>query len=271
MAEETGLAELKKTATLVQTYGKRLVGDKRAQQFAAHISLMAQENPKIKDAKPESVLAAMMACVHSDMMPNTPSQDAFIIPYGDRVQFQIGYKGLVKLAYRSAQVVNINAELVFPEDHFKVKLGTDRTLEHEPSEKPIDRTLLAKATHVYATAEMKNGSTVFEVMSMTEIDKVKEFVKAKTGDVPWNKWPEAMAKKTVVKRMLKLLPSDNEDNRLQYAAAYDSWSEAGRLSVKDGELVRNDPKPVDKKKEITKVLDARKKVTDTEAKPVEVK
>jgi len=38
---------------------------------------------------------------------------AYIVPYGNQPQFQIGYKGLIQLAMRSGQVQNINAGPVY--------------------------------------------------------------------------------------------------------------------------------------------------------------
>lgn len=221
---------------LVLKYARRLVGDARAQQFYAQVFLMAREQPKLATATPASLLAACMACVHLDLMPNTPEQYAAIIPYNNRklgivqAQFQIMYKGLVELAYRTGQVDAVHAELVFDGDEFEWALGLDRKLVHIPSP-DIDRTDYGKVKAAYTTVELANGTKVFDVMTRNELDKVRKSAKAKATDAPWAVWPEAMAKKTVVKRIHKLLPKSAKDKRLELATLYDSLAEAGKLAV----------------------------------------
>lgn len=233
------LTTLQDGASLVEKYATRLLNSERAQQFSTQISVMAQRQPKFKDVDPLSVVTAMMACVSLDLMPNTPEQLAYLIPYGRDVQFQLGYKGLVALMYRSGQVSSVNAELVFEGDIFNVSLGSDRKLVHKPNF-DVDRTDYKLVTHAYATVKLTNGEVIFDVMTRKELDKVKDSAKAKSTDAPWSTWPEAMAKKTVVKRITKLLPTSNTDDRLQYAAQVDSWAQAGRLKFQDGELIEGD-------------------------------
>lgn len=259
MAEEIKeIATLQDGAKLVEKYATRLISSERAQQFSTQISVMVQRQPLFKDADPLSIVTAMMACVGMDLMPNTPEQQAYLIPYKVsrptdekdeqgktiwkkvvEVQFQLGYKGLVTLMYRSGQVTSVNAELVFEGDIFNVTLGSDRKLVHKPSF-DVDRTNYSKVTHAYATVKLTNGETIFDVMTRKELDKIQESAKAKSTDSPWTTWPEAMAKKTVVKRITKLLPTSNVDDRLQYAAQVDSWAQAGRLKFKDGEIIEGD-------------------------------
>lgn len=239
----TELAPIQKSATMVAQYARHLVSTDRAKQFVTTLSLMTKDQPKLAIATPQSLLAAMMACVHLDILPNTPEHLAYIIPYSDKsghinAQFQIGYRGMIELAYRSGEIKSISAELVFPEDKFKVELGTKRRLVHIP-DYSIDRTKYEKVTHVYATAEMMNGNVLFEVLSLADLKKVQKTTKAKSTDSPWNTWGEQMAKKTAIKRLLKYLPASRIDKSLLMGAQYDSLAEAGKLAIKNGEIVEN--------------------------------
>lgn len=253
-------------SNLVKDKAVQLWGDERGQQFASALVTASDKNPKIKSCTPESILSAMMACISVNLIPETPAQFAYLIPYGNRIQFQIGYKGLIELAYRSGQVLSINAELVFgdsyeqlengetkliPGDQFEHKLGTERGIHHIPN-MYRDRTDYKNVTHVYATAKLKNGTTVFEVMNISEIDRIRETVKAKSTDSPWTTWWDQMAKKTVIKRLCKYLPSSTEDNRLQQAIMYDSWAEAGKLVYENDELVEREQQ-IDVKQEPKKL------------------
>lgn len=63
-------------------------------------------------------------------------------------------------------------------------------------------------TWVYAVYHLTSGGYGFEVMSVEDINKHKQkFSKAASrGFSPWNDNWEAMAKKTVIKRVLKYAP-----------------------------------------------------------------
>lgn len=238
---KVALSTLQDAATLVHKYAARIVGKERAQEFATHVSIMAQQNDKIRHCSPHSVVVGMMACVRLDLMPNTPEQYAHLIPYGNDLQFQLGYKGLVELAYRSGVVQKIDAELVFPEDIWEIEQGTERRLIHKLTAESLerDRTKADEAIFAYATAVLQNGERTFYVLSKSEIKKVKEkSVKAIKDGTPWKEWEEEQIKKTAVKRFTKLLPKSDQDKRLAYAVQMDSLAEAGKLRLDgDGNII----------------------------------
>ena len=257
--KKVALTPMQKNAQMIAAYAKRLVGDERAQMFVATLSLMMQKDPKLAMCTPNSVLAAMMSCVHLDLMPNTPEGYAYIIPYKNHktgqmeAQFQVGYKGLVQLAWRSNGIDGISAEMVFPEDQFEVDFAT-RRISHKP-DLSIDRTDWSKAVAVYGVAVLKTGALVFDVMSRSEVDKVKKTVKAKSTGTPWQDWEEAMVKKTPIKRLTKMLPSSTND-KLALATQYDSWAQAGKLAFKNGQLVEDKVEIVEKTAEEQAALKA---------------
>jgi recombination protein RecT len=79
----------------------------------------------------------------------------------------------------------------------------------------------------YAVAKLKDGGAQFTVMSKEETDEVKNKTKAQWG--PWATSYEAMAQKTVVRRLFKWLPSSVE---MQKAAILDEHSEIGIQDIK---------------------------------------
>lgn len=50
-------------------------------------------NAGLQKCEPVSFIAAMMQSAQLGLEPNTPLGQAYLIPYGNKVQFQIGYKG----------------------------------------------------------------------------------------------------------------------------------------------------------------------------------
>lgn len=227
----------------VVRFATKLVGSERASEFATRVALIARENTKIAQiiaTNPDNFLTVYMASVTLGLMPNTPEQYAYIIPYGDKLQFQTGYRGLLQLARRSGEIKNLSAELVFLGDDFDVQFGTERKITHKP-DLTVNRTDYSKVTHAYAAAQLTNGETQFVVMTRDEINKVQGVAKASSTDSPWKQWPERMALKTVLKRLTQLLPMSTDD-ALRKAVAYDNLSEAGKLRLdhESGEVIEGE-------------------------------
>ncbi len=262
-------------AQMIAQYATKLLNDQRAQEFAATVSILCKTEPKFVRAleeAPDSFLSAMMACVRLDLMPNTPEQHCFLLPYdveryGKKrmeVSFQMGYKGLKELAYRTGEIKSINGELVFEGDTFDVDFGTDRKLTHKPSF-DVDRTDFSKVTHVYITVVLVNGEKPFFVMTKAEIEKIREAAKKKNGgkDSPaWRDWWDQQALKTAMKRATKQLPTSSKDNRLALAVEFDSRAEADKLLVDESGNLK------DKRMALPELSDEDKAKNKAEAKDI---
>ena len=164
-------------------------------------------NPRLASCTPASFLGAMMSAAQLGLEPNTPLGQAYLIPYKNRgvdeVQFQIGYKGLIDLAYRSGEVELVQAHIVYENDTFECEYGLEPKLVHKPADK--DR---GEAVKVYAMFKTKSGGYGFDVMSMDDVRRhAEKYSQAyKSGFSPWKSNFEEMAKKTVLKRVLKYAP-----------------------------------------------------------------
>lgn len=164
-------------------------------------------NPKLATCTPASFLGAMMSAAQLGLEPNTPLGQAYLIPYKNRgvdeVQFQIGYKGLIDLAYRSGEVELVQAHIVYENDEFELEYGLEPKLVHKPADK--DR---GEPIKVYAMFKTKSGGYGFDVMSMDDVRRhAEKYSQAyKSGFSPWKTNFEEMAKKTVLKRVLKYAP-----------------------------------------------------------------
>lgn len=160
-----------------------------------------KKNPKLKECDPMSFLAAIMTSAQLGLEPG-PLGHCYLIPYKDQIELQISYKGLIALALRSGDVLSISGRVVYENDIFEVKLGTDETILHTPS---YDNPGAMKL--VYAVATLKNGGKQFEVMTKAQIEEIKKLSKGLTrSDSPWINHYNAMAIKTVIKRLIKYLP-----------------------------------------------------------------
>ena len=164
-------------------------------------------NPKLGTCTPASFLGAMMTSAQLGLEVNTPLGQAYVLPYNNKgvmeAQFQLGYKGLIDLAYRSGEVEVIQAHVVYENDDFTCEYGLEPKLTHVPADSNRGEPI-----KVYAVFKTKSGGFGFEVMSMEDVRKhAAKYSKAYgTAFSPWKTNFEEMAKKTVLKRVLKYAP-----------------------------------------------------------------
>lgn len=177
------------------------------ERFTRMALTAVRSTPGLKSCEPMSFLAAMMSAAQLGLEPNTPLGQAYLLPFKKNgkpeVQFQIGYKGLIDLAYRSGEVEVVQAQCVYENDKFECEYGIEPKLKHVPADG--DRGKLIK---VYAMFRTKSGGYGFEVMSIKDIeDHAKKYSKAFGSSFsPWKTSFEEMAKKTVLKKVLKYAP-----------------------------------------------------------------
>ena len=170
-------------------------------------------NPTLQQCSPKSFLGAMMTAAQLGMEPNTPLGQAYLIPYKnhgkEECQFQLGYKGLIDLAYRSGQIKTIQAQIVHKNDEFEVEYGTNNSLVFKPK---MDGDP-GEAVSVWGMFQTKDGGYGYEVMS---IDAVRNFARKYSkafSNGPWQTNFEEMAKKTVLKKALKYAPLSSDFKR----------------------------------------------------------
>lgn len=178
-----------------------------------------RRTPKLLACNQQSLLGAIMQAAQLGLEPDGVLGHAYLVPFKEEVQLIVGYKGLVDLARRSGQLSTIFARVVYSEDQFEYAYGLTERLEHIPSGKSEQGELKA----VYAVARLKDGGTQFEVMTRGEIEKIRERSRAK-DDGPWVTDYAEMAKKTVLRRLCKMLPASVELSR---AVALDERAELG--------------------------------------------
>lgn len=176
----------------------------------ARIAMTAvTKNPKLGLCNPGSFFGSLLTAAQLGLEVNTPLGQAYLIPYngkrGMECQFQLGYQGILDLAYRTGQFRRIKAVVVHAGDDFTYSYGLNAVLTHVP--KGIDN-----PTHVYALYELLNGGIDFEVWTWEQIiAHAKRYSQSfSKADSSWQTAPEEMAKKTVLKALLKYAPKSVE-------------------------------------------------------------
>jgi recombination protein RecT len=162
-------------------------------------------NPKLLECSIESLLGAVLQSAQLGLEPNLLGS-CYFIPYKGTVSFQIGYRGLIDLACRKGEVLSIVAKEVRQGDSFHYEYGRSETLKHIPA----PHANRGEIEYFYAYANLKNGGFVFDVMHISEIEKIRDMYSTsyqydKKGSI-WVKHFESMAMKTIIKRLIKYLP-----------------------------------------------------------------
>lgn len=166
-------------------------------------------NPRLQECTPQSFLGAMMTAAQLGVEPNTPLGQAYLIPFRNHgrmeCSFQLGYKGMIDLAYRSGEVSVIQAQVVYENDAFSYSFGLEPELKHTPAK--ADR---GDPVYVYALFKTKDGGFGYEVMSMEDVRRHAQKYSKSYGNGPWQTNFEEMAKKTVLKKVLKYAPMKSD-------------------------------------------------------------
>ncbi|MCW6075515.1 recombinase RecT [Clostridium sporogenes] len=198
---------------------KKAVGKTMTPERFSRIALsLFNGNPQFWEADTTSFLSALMQSAQCGLEPNTVLGEAYVIPYKNNkqgiteVNFQVGYKGILKMAFNTGEYEAIYAHEVRKGDEFEYEYGLHKTLVHKPADIPSD-----EVTHYYAVYKLKNGGFDFVVWSKERVEHhAREFSKNYTykGNVNknsvWAKNFDSMAKKTVLLDVLKYAPKSVE-------------------------------------------------------------
>lgn len=255
--QEHPLVRLKKdVASHGRTFAALLkADDKELHRYMAEVYQATAANPKLLEAHRGSLLQAIGEGAAMGLSINPNLGEAYLIPrsrnVGDRdnpkwvqwVYFQRGYKGLIKLAYRSGLIESIYADVVYRGEHYVRRGGTDPMIDHIPDDVDGKRTGdYEDIVAAYAVVWIKGSAKpLFRAVSRAELDKARSMSgngsKSKKrkvdNDKPnvsdtWVSHPEAMCRKTALIRISSVLPRHDALREFHMAAERDNMIEVGR-------------------------------------------
>jgi recombination protein RecT len=199
----------------------------------------AERMPSLLDCDEMSLWSSVIQAAQLGLEVGGVLGEAYLIPYGKKCQLVIGYKGFLTLAYRSGKVKQVDAVVVHAADEFHFTRGTEPRIHHVPSQQQDP----GPVTHAYAVVHTTMGGKHFEVMTLAELEEIRNSSPGKNSG-PWKDHTEEMYKKTVFRNAFKWAPKSATENK---AVALDEQAEAGvqRLeNVIDVEVVSEAPPPV---------------------------
>lgn len=163
-----------------------------------------QTNPALQKADRASLFGAITKIAQDGLYPD--GREAAIVMFGSTATAMPMIAGVLKKVRQSGEVAKISAQVVHENDFFEVSYGFDEDVTHRPP--PLNEPR-GEPIGAYATAVLKDGSKLLEVMSHEEIEKVRAVSRSgKNG--PWVTWWGEMARKTVMRRLSKRLPMSTD-------------------------------------------------------------
>jgi phage RecT family recombinase len=195
-------------ATLEKYSDKLAVFGVRPEAYIEAALMAAVKLPDLFKCTPESVALALRQCAQVGL---EIGRTAHLVPYGQTATFVPDYKGLIELTLSTHKVVSIRTRCVYdgePFEYYETAGGPE--IKHVPRLSGAGGRILG----AYAIADLRLGRYKVEWMTTDEI----EVVRAKSRSWSKGPLPDWYARKTVVRRLCKTLPSNA---RLQQALRHD--------------------------------------------------
>lgn len=148
--------------------------------------------------------------------------ECYAIPYGDSMTFQTDYKGEIKLSKRYSKnpIKDIFAKVVREGDFFVEEVdGGKQNVTFRPLMFSSAPMMGAFAIVVY-----KDGSMMYDTMSKEEIENVRRNYSKAPDSPAWKNSPGEMYKKTVLRRLCKLIDLDFDS--IEQRQAYEDGGDA---------------------------------------------
>lgn len=174
------------------------------EKFSRVAMTAIQNNPDLVSSDRRSLFGAIVRLAQDGLLPD--GREAALVMFGQKVQAMPMIAGVLKKIRQSGEVAKVSAQVVYSNDQFEVRYGFDEDVIHVP---PLLSESRGEPIGAYATAVLKDGSKLLEVMSKEEIEKVRSVSRAK-GNGPWVSWWSEMARKTVMRRLSKRLPMSTD-------------------------------------------------------------
>jgi recombination protein RecT len=189
-------------------------------RFVQQALIAMSKNPAIMSCDTNSVFHSVFALASLGLDPSGNLGSGYLVPFKGVCTPVPGYRGLIDLAVRSAEVKGIKAELVFWGDEFDIEEGDRPRLWHKPKlpqskeeeAEFVDFRRWDNVRGAYAVAKLPGGHTQFTFMPFRDLEVVR--ARAPGGNSAKTPWaPESssgsrmeMYKKTPIRRICKQLP-----------------------------------------------------------------
>lgn len=163
--------------------------------------------PALEVCSRGSIANALLDMVTQGLSP--AKTQCYFIVYGTQLQLNRSYFGTQAVLKRLTNVKDIWANVIFEGDVFDYEIdgGREKLVKHETKFENRDNKILG----AYAVVKTEEDEEILTVMTRKEIDA--SWSQAKTKNVQ-NKFPQEMAKRTVINRAAKAFINTSDDSDL---------------------------------------------------------
>ena len=176
--------------------------DTSAPSFISSVLAIFNSNAKLRECSPNSILTAAGIAAALKLPINPSLGFAYIVPYKGQAQFQLGWRGYIQLAMRSGQYRTLHSGAVREGQIADIDFQTGEIIRGEK----ISDTIVGYIAYM----KLINGFEKSLYMSVEELQAhAEKFSQSYAYDLRtgrkssvWTTNFDAMAKKTVLKRLL---------------------------------------------------------------------
>ena len=171
--------------------------------------------PALESCSRESIANSLLDMVVQGLSP--AKTQCYFIPYGKQLQLNRSYFGTQAVLKRLTNVKDIWANVIFEGDVFDYEIdgGREKLIKHETKFENRDKPIIG----AYAVVKTIDDIELLTIMTRKEIET--SWSQAKTKAVQ-NKFPQEMAKRTVINRAAKNFINTSDDSDLLVQAINNS-------------------------------------------------
>lgn len=173
-----------------------------AERFIRIVKTAAMQTPALLTAERASLFMSCFKAAQDGLLPD--GRESALVIFGNQVTYMPMVAGILKKIRNSGELSSIAAHVVYENDEFDYCLGDEEHIKHKPA-----LSNRGKVVCVYAIVKTKDGAIYREVMSIEEVEKIRNISRAKNSTTWKDHWGE-MAKKTVIRRISKRLPMNTD-------------------------------------------------------------
>lgn len=190
-------------ASLKNALPAQLTSPEEAARYSRILMTLVRLTPSLASCNINTVLAGALTGAALGLDPTPGLDEFYLVPYGGKAAFQMGYKGMMKLAYQG-DCQKISAHKVCQNDTFDIEYGLEETLKHKPCMNGPRGDVIG----YYVTVVLRNGEKTFLYLTKAEVMEhaIKKSKAFKSG--PWQTDFDAMALKTCLRLLFKWLPKN---------------------------------------------------------------
>lgn len=232
-------SELMQTPKIQGLIKQTLTDPKRASRFTAGIMSAVAVNPTLQRCDGNTIITAALVGESLNLSPSPALGQYYIVPYADKAQFMLGWKGFVSLAMRSNQYKKL---IVTSVKEGELKSYNPFTEEYELV--PItDINARDKMPTVgyYAMFELTSGFVKSIYWSKEKVlkhaTKYSTAFRNKSGSSPWltEDGFEDMAYKTLLRQLISKHGVMSNEMQMAYENDYGVIHDDGKIEYVDND------------------------------------